>query len=139
MLTVPFCVVLQLGAPPTPLDSLRTHALPTHRVPVLPRQRHPDSQPLVSSQGYSAPFEHGWQHHSVHHSAFAGLFLLMSAEFSLASCNQSTVGLDYLPFAPPGPSANGKPNMRQERRTVRLEYLFPCLVPYKVILGDFST
>ena len=75
MLTVPLCVVLWPDASAMPLDSLRTHALPTHGVPVPRRQRHPCVQPLMSPQGHSAPFEHRWQCHGSHSSAFAVFFL----------------------------------------------------------------
>ena len=106
MLTVPLCVVLWPDASAMPLDSLHTHTLPTHGVPVPRRQRRPCAQPLMSPQGHSAPFEHTQQRHGSHSSAFAVFFLLTPAEFSLASRNQSTVGPYCLPLAPPDPSAN---------------------------------
>ena len=56
-------------------------------------------------QGYSALFRHKWQHQSVHRSAFAALFLLMTAELCVTSCNQSALMPDIflLPLQTPQP------------------------------------
>lgn len=121
----------------------------------------PCLQPLLSLQGFSALFEHKRQCYS----AFAALFLLMSAEFSMASSTSLLLPQIFssCPSRPSSPLsillclhvllhqasfpsgfplglASEKPNLRQGRgRRVGLGYLFSCLTPYKVILGALST
>lgn len=51
----------------------------------------PYSRPVVSLRGYSALLEYTWRCHSTHYSAFAASFLLVSTDFSMASCSQSAV------------------------------------------------
>lgn len=111
MLTASLPVVLWSGTPTHPL-------MPSMGMlcPLQESQCHGSKGTLVAWRPYRVfcTIWAQWQCCSTQYSAFAALFLLVSAEFSIALCNQSAIIPDYFSLAPPNASTSGKPNMRQE-------------------------